>query len=183
MPPITKLWHCRLREGCTADSPAFLQVLSEIFELCSSYTNPDPASPPMHIMYQDINDPAKLLMITGYQSQELNTEADKAYASNYLPRMFEHVQHGWLKQLDADIASFSLEESLTVTYGLAPETWKLEQGAGGWDVWPQTAQARKNINQVQDLKEGLVWVQITPGSDGAAPKEGGKLQLRKVLGR
>ncbi|OKL61966.1 hypothetical protein UA08_02670 [Talaromyces atroroseus] len=192
MPPITKIWHCRLKEGQSAESPSFIQLLSEILEHCSSYTNPDPSSPQMHIMYQDVNDPAQLLMITGYPSQELNTEADIGYAKKYLHRLFEYVKHIWLKQLDCDIASLSLTESVTVTYGLNPEKWKSDAGAGGWDVWPQTEQAKKNFNGARTLGEPVqsedpIWVQVTRTTenknDSKYSAEEGNFRLRKVLGR
>ncbi|THD00343.1 hypothetical protein EYZ11_000236 [Aspergillus tanneri] len=59
---------------------------SDVFSLCASYTNPE-ISRPMHALYQDTTDPTALLMITGYPSQELNTEADAQYAQLYLPRL------------------------------------------------------------------------------------------------
>lgn len=186
MPPITKLWHCRLKEGKTTNDPLFIQLLSEILEYCSSYTNPDPNSPQMHIMYHDINDPSKLLMITGYPSQELNTEADEGYAKKYLSRLFEYVQHIWLKQLDCDIASLSLSESVTVTYGTNPEQWKADKAAGGWDVWPQTAQGQK-MSKGAAGEEDPVWVQVTDSlenrKESKFPADGGEFHLKRVLGR
>lgn len=195
MPPITKIWHCRLKDGHTTQSPSFIEVLTNILDLCASYTNPGrvESQPPMHAMYQDTNDPSQLLMITGYPSQELNTEADKRYAAKFLPRMFERVQHVRLKQLDADITTFPLagESSIiTLAYGPEPEGWKKNDSSssgGGWDVFAQTEQARKNRDNVVGLSEtvataGLDWVQVTPGSDESpAPKDGGKFTLQKIL--
>lgn len=193
MPPITKIWHCRLKDGHTTESPSFIEVLTNILSLCASYTNPDhsESQPPMHAMYQDTKDPSQLLMITGYPSQELNTEADKQYAAKFLPKMFEHVQHVWLKQLDADITTFPLagDSPVTLAYGPQPEGWKKKNGdgSGGWDVFALTEQARKNRDNVVGLSEsvsdaGLDWVQVTPGSDESpAPKDGGKFTLRKIL--
>jgi hypothetical protein len=190
MPPITKIWHCRLKAGHTVHPPSFIEVLTNILELCASYTNPDQqaSQPPMHVMYQNTSDPSQLVMITGYPSQELNTEADRQYAAKFLPKMFEHVQHVWLKQLDADITTFPLagESVITLAYGREPEGWKKDGSSGGWDVFAQSEQARKNRDNVVGLSEtvataGVDWVQVTPGSDESpAPKDGGKFTLQKI---
>jgi hypothetical protein len=62
-------------------------------------------------------------MTTGYPLQELNTEADTIYAGRFLSRLFEQVQHTWLKQLDMNIAETPLEENLIVAYRKEPSSW------------------------------------------------------------
>ncbi|KAJ5105298.1 hypothetical protein NUU61_002645 [Penicillium alfredii] len=193
MPPITKFWLSTLKDKKSTDSPEFTQLLADILTLCSSYTNPDTASPRMHALYQDINNPAQLVMITGYPSQELNTEADKFYAAKYLPRMFEHVQHVWLKQLDIDVTTLHLDDDrLVVTHGTAPSTWKDGKSPGGLDVWQKTRQALDNENgargvEILDNPVDADWLQVSTWDGGAQnaakPEAGGVFYPRKVMGR
>ncbi|KAJ5379044.1 hypothetical protein N7509_012163 [Penicillium cosmopolitanum] len=190
MPPITKFWLSTLKNEQSVNSPVFLQFISEILDFCASHSGPGSG---MHAFYQDINNPSRLFMITGYPSQELNTAADKIYAEEYLPRMFDYVQHVWLKQLDMDITTVRLDEKVVVAYGKNPSQWKDEKkGFGGWDVWPKTAQAEKNTqveggNQNFEIAADQVWVQISRLEDGSAdpaePTEGEKLYLHKVMSR
>lgn len=192
MPPITKFWHSTLKDGKSTESPDFAQILSEILELCSSYTNPDPASQQMHALYQDVNDPTQLLMISGYPSQELNTEADKVYAEKYLSRLFELVQHVWLKQLDIDVAMLPLDDKVVVTCGKSPSDWKNGKCPGGWDVWKKTRQASNNNDgaidaETRDNPDDGVWVQVSAWDEGvqniATPEDGRVFYLKKVIGR
>ncbi|CAI7669267.1 unnamed protein product [Penicillium pancosmium] len=172
MPPITKLWLSTLKNEQSVNSPGFLQLISEILDFCASHSGPESG---MHAFYQDINNASRLFMITGYPSQELNTTADNVYAAEYLPRMFDYVQH------------------VVVAYGKNPSQWKDEQkGIGGWDVWPKTVQAQKNAqveggNQNFEIAADQVWVQISRWEDGnadpAEPTEGEKLYLHKVMSR
>lgn len=194
MPPITKFWHCRLREGCTVDSPTFTQLFSQILDLCSSYTNPnsDPMLSPQHIFYQDINNPSQLLMITGYQSEQLMLEASEDYTHKFREKMFEQVQHIWIKQVDADVSSFhplqNEQRIITVTYGTAPQEWKNDESVGYWDVWPETEQAKADLYNartlgVKDDMDGSVWVQVSSGNESATPAKGGKFLLREIMRR
>jgi hypothetical protein len=101
------------------------------------------------------------MMITGYQSQELNTEADTVYASNYLPEMFKFVQHVWLRQSDLDVRVLPLDKELIIVTCGAEEGTQ-QGGVGGWDVWPATSQARAMKNASLEMREGdtkeRVWV-------------------------
>jgi hypothetical protein len=192
MPPITKFWHSTLKDDKSTNSSDFIQVLSEILELCSSYTNPDPASQQMHALYQDVNDQTQLLMITGYPSQELNAEADKVYAEKYLPRLFEHVQHVWLKQLDIDVTMLPLDDQLVVAFGKSPSDWKNGRCPGGWDVWKKTRQKLNHDNGARgvetfDNPDDGVWVQVSAwdkdAQNLATPEDGSVFYLKKVMGR
>lgn len=183
------------------NTPAFQSLITEIFDFYSSYTNPASGTPNMHFLYQDTKAPSRLLMITGYQSQNLNTEADKVYAERFLPRMFEFVQHGWLRQLDVDVKALPLEEWVTVACGKRPSEWRDSssgtgtvnlKGVGGWDVWPDTSQGRKNDNGergTRDLEEnqnGMIWVQVSRWGDGGVdiqPIDGEMMCFRKIMSR
>lgn len=132
-------------------------------------------------------------MITGYQSQELNTQADKVYAEKYLQKMFEHVQHVWLRQVDVDVSTLPIDrERVLVTCGEAPVEQSGAKGVGGWDVWQQTQQAKHNENGAQGVREGKsgeekVWVQVSAwdesGDESAEPATGETFRLRKIMGR
>ncbi|KAJ5110814.1 hypothetical protein N7532_001349 [Penicillium argentinense] len=193
MPPITKFWLSTLKDEQSVNSPAFLQLISEILDLCASHSGPESGMTHTHAFYQDINNPSRLFMITGYPSQELNIAADNVYAEKYLPRMFDYVQHVWLKQLDMDITTVPLDEKVVVAYGKNPSQWKDEKkGFGGWDVWLKTAQAKKNTqvergDQNVKIAADQVWVQVSRWEDGnadlAQPTEGEKLYLHKVMSR
>lgn len=74
--PILKIWHWTLKDEYSVEFLAFRKLISTLLEFCSSYTNPTSGSPPMHAWYLDREAPTRLYMITGYQSQELNMEAD-----------------------------------------------------------------------------------------------------------
>ncbi|KAL4890749.1 hypothetical protein BDV59DRAFT_183562 [Aspergillus ambiguus] len=194
MAPITKLWLCTIKDGKTITDPSFIQLLTDILKLCTSYTNPDTPSPHMHAFYQVVNKPSHLLMITGYPSQELNTEADKVYAEKYLPRLFEYVQHHWLRQLEVDVRQFPLDgERVIVTCDSGPGSGPVEgpmRGLGGWDIWKMTQQG-KHPGIVQGVRrdEGIgerVWVQILPWDEGyggglGREAEEGPLYLRKIM--
>lgn len=185
MPPLIKFWRCKFKDGHSVDSPGFRQLLIDIFDLTKSYTNPEYGAPPMHAMYQDTRNPSQLLMITGYPSQELNTEADTVYAQKYLPRMFEYVQHVWLKQLHLDIAQVQLEDYALVAIGENPTGWVGESGIGGWDIWPQTQQGL-NMPDLQKQESGI-WVHVSGwnGLDNASSDSASveKLYLRKIESR
>ncbi|KAJ5156387.1 hypothetical protein N7492_009190 [Penicillium capsulatum] len=145
----------------------------------------------MHVLYQDINSPSRLFMITGYPSQELNTQTDKIYAEKFLPSMFEFVRHVWLQQLDIDVTSLPLEEQVTLAYGANSSAWKDQNARGGWDVWPDTAQAPKNASGERGTRnlesEDRVWVQVSKWDDAnvqaVQPKDGESVQLRKITGK
>ena len=193
MPPIAKFWLSTLKDEQSVNSPAFLQLISEILDLCASYSGPESGMTHTHAFYQDINNPSRLFMITGYPSQELNIAADNVYAEEYLPRMFDYVQHVWLKQLDMDITTVPLDEKVVVAYGKNPSQWKDEKnGFGGWDVWLKTSQAQKKAqvergDQNFEIAADRVWVQVSRWEDGnadpAQPTEGEKLYLHKVMSR
>lgn len=191
MPPITKFWHCTLKDEQSINSPLFQKLVGDILDLTSSYTNSEGVTPLMHVLYQDINSPSRLFMITGYQSQELNTEADKVYAEKYLPSMFEYVQHVWLRQLDLDVTTLSLGEQMVLACGKNPSEWRDDKALGGWDVWPDTRQALKNTNGERGTRnledEDRVWVQVSQLEDGVAdsiqPTEGERTLLRKIAGK
>lgn len=191
MPPITKFWHCTLKDEQSINSPLFQKLVGDILDLTSSYPNPEGGTPLMHVLYQDINSPSRLFMITGYQSQELNTEADGVYAEKYLPSMFEYVQHIWLRQLDLDVTALSLGEQVVLACGKNPSAWKDDKALGGWDVWPDTRQAQKNTNSERGTRnledEHRVWVQVSRWEDGAVnsiqPTEGERILLQKIAGK
>jgi hypothetical protein len=194
MPPITKFWLCTLKDPESINAPEFQHLITELLEFCSSWTNPEPDAPPMHAFYQDTVDSARLVMMTGYQSQELNTEADKVYAERYSHRMFEFVQHKVLRQIDVDIHTLPIAEHVSMAYGKNPEQWREEDQAGGWDVWPQTRQAT-NDNGARGEKEIAMeederfWVQVSKWNggdsvlDSVQPVEGERLFLKKIASR
>ncbi|KAJ5584771.1 uncharacterized protein N7459_004571 [Penicillium hispanicum] len=175
----TLVWHCVLKDPQTADSAEFRSLLSEILAMIASYSNPDPTSPPMHVFYQDAHDPAQLVMITGYPSQELNTEADTVYARDFMPRLFQYVTHKSLRQLDKDIGTLPLQDNVLLVSGQEPGT----ERTGGWDVWPQTAQGRRILGEAADTEK--VWVQVTPWdghrTEEPQPTAREKFYLRKFV--
>jgi hypothetical protein len=193
MPPVTKLWLSVLKDPQSIDSPDFRELVSEILNLCSSYTNPEPSGPQMHVLYRNINNPSQLLMITGYQSQELNTQADAVYAEKLSPRMLQYVSHGWLRQLDIDVRALPLEENILVAYGKEPQEWvNHNKSIGGWDIWPETAQGRNIRGNASgednsNSDEERYWVQVTDwnghSEDTSQPINCEKLYLRKFVGR
>ncbi|KAE8316580.1 hypothetical protein BDV41DRAFT_528555 [Aspergillus transmontanensis] len=161
MPPITKLWLSRLKAKDCIESSEFTELLSQILTHCSSYTNPEsnPEQPPMHAFFHSVENPDQLLMITGYPSQEMNNAADGTYAKAFLPRMFELVQHRWLKQLDLDVCSLPLaDDDLVLQFRDAPAD--LGADHGGWDVWPETEQGikMKKAGKLGDVRK--TWVTI-----------------------
>lgn len=182
MPPITKIWLCTLKDPNATSAPEFQQLIHELLGFCASYTNPskDSALPPMHAFYQDTQDPAKLFMITGYPSQEMNTEADKLYAERYLPRMFGFVQHKALFQLDVDVQQLPLSGHVVVTAAKRPDEWKHESAFGAWDYWLTT----KGIT-VEETDR--VWLQIQDWDGSSAVAFGsqtvdGEVLLGKQIG-
>ncbi|KAE8148354.1 hypothetical protein BDV25DRAFT_141877 [Aspergillus avenaceus] len=195
MPPITKLWLCTLKEGKSLTDPALTQLLADILTLCTSYTNPNTLSP-MHAFYQVTNDPSHLFMITGYQCQELNTEADKAYAEKYLPRLFEYVRHQWLRQVEVDVREMPLDgDAVVCCSGPGSDSDShcnsVEgggKGVGGWDVWKMTQQG-KQAGVVQGVRGSepvgeRIWVQVSPweGSERVG-EEHETFYLRKIMSR
>lgn len=145
----------------------------------------------MHAFYQDTADPARLFMITGYQSQELNAEADKVYAEKYLHKMFEFVEHKMLRQIDVDINTLPIGKHVAVAYGKQAARWREEDQAGGWDVL-QMRQAKMNANEAHGERgeeDERVWVQISRWNgadsvlDSVQPLEGERLFLKKIASR
>lgn len=145
----------------------------------------------MHAFYQDTADPARLFMITGYQSQELNAEADKVYAEKYLHKMFEFVEHKMLRQIDVDINTLPIGKHVAVAYGKQAARWREEDQAGGWDVL-QMRQAQLNENEAHGERgeeDERVWVQISKWNgadsvlDSVQPLEGERLFLKKIASR
>jgi len=191
MPPITKFWLCTLKDPESINSPEFQHFITELLEFCSSYTNPEPGTPPMHAFYQDTADPARLFMITGYQSQELNTRADSVYVQKYLHKMFEFVQHKMLRRVGIDIHTLPIGEHVTVAYGKKAAQWKEDDEVGGWDDL-QTRQgtdedmARGKSDIAEDDR---VWVQVSKWNgadsvlDSVQPIEGERLFLKKIASR
>lgn len=188
MGPITKFWLCSLLPGHSVCDPDFRTLFAEVLQLCSSYTNPDPGTPEMHVLFQSVDNASQLMMITGYQSQELNTEADKVYATKYLREMFKFVQHVWLRQLDLDVRVLPLDKELIVVTCGAEEGTR-QGGVGGWDVWPATSQATAMKNASQEPREGdskeSVWVQVSeaPGAVIHDNTQNAQFVLKKIVGR
>jgi hypothetical protein len=207
MPPLTKFWLFTLKDP-SQDPSALTPLLTEILDLCSSFTNPhynatsaseNDTNAPTHAFYTITNKPNHMLMITGYPSQELNNEADKAYAEKYLPRLFEHVQHIWLRQIEVDINELplggegvvvSIEEGTSggegVDFGGV--------GKGGWDVWKKTRQGSEGDDILQGARKGevvgeRVWVHVhgrdgeEEGVDGSEVEGRSVFYLRKLVGR
>ncbi|PYH98012.1 hypothetical protein BO71DRAFT_395671 [Aspergillus ellipticus CBS 707.79] len=162
--PLIKLWHFTLLPTTTPTDPSLIALLTEITTFCATYTNPtsSPSAPETHAFYHDIQDPRKLVMITGYPTQEMNEEADRAYVEKYIGRMKELVKHEWLRQIELDVTSLGLGEDMVVACG--PE----EREVGGWDVWKGKPQG-----------EGKVWVMVKGGKE----LEGDGLILKKIVGR
>jgi hypothetical protein len=185
--PITKFWLFSLLPGRSVSDPSFKALFAEILQLCSAYTNPDAGTPEMHVLYQSVDDASQLMMITGYQSQELNTEADTVYATKYMSEMFKFVQHVWLRQLDLDVRDLPLDKEQIIVTCSTDE--RVQQGGvGGWDVWPAISQARANKNALQvqegDSKE-RVWIQVSEASQAVTGNntQTAQFMLKKILGR
>ncbi|OGM42640.1 hypothetical protein ABOM_008436 [Aspergillus bombycis] len=183
MPPITKLWLSIVKTRDCMDSSDFHDLLAQILSHCSSYTNPEsnPDLPPMHAFFQSVENPGILLMITGYPSQEINNAADKTYAATFLPRMFQVVEHKWLKQLDLDVRLLPLgDDDLTIQFRDTPLDPGTGQAIGGWDVWLETEQAirMREAGKVQDLPK--VWVGIGKKAEAELPLARDVIHIRKV---
>ena len=178
---MTKLWLSTLKDPKCASTPEFQQLITDLLDFCSSYTNPtkDADAPPMHAFFQDTQDPSKLFMITGYPSQEMNTEADDVYAERYLPRMFEFVQHKALYQIDVDVRTLPLKGHVLVAVGKNPAEWKDEKSIGAWDYWPETRGIK--VEETDKL-----WVQVQEwdgGSVGSSTPVGGEVMHLRNIGR
>jgi hypothetical protein len=176
--------------------------------LCSSFTNPhynatstpeNNNNAPTHAFYTITNKPNHMLMITGYPSQELNNEADKAYAEKYLPRLFEHVQHIWLRQIGVDINELPLGGkgvAVTVDEGTSggDRADLGGEGKGGWDVWKKTRQGSEGDDVVQGSRKGeaggeSTWVHVRKWDDQDEKVDGSEgegrsvFYVRKLVGR
>ncbi|KNG87663.1 hypothetical protein ANOM_004123 [Aspergillus nomiae NRRL 13137] len=163
MSPITKLWLSTAKTKDYMDSSGFHDLLAQILSHCSSYTNPEsnPELPPMHAFFQSVDNPDLLLMVTGYPSQEMNNAADDTYAATFLPRMFQFVEHKWLKQLDVDVSLLPLgNDNLTLQFCDTPVDTATGQVIGGWDVWPETEQGirMREAGKLEELRK--IWVGI-----------------------
>ncbi|KAE8356314.1 hypothetical protein BDV28DRAFT_145349 [Aspergillus coremiiformis] len=181
MSPITKLWLSILKTNDTITTPEFHNLLPEILTHCASYTNPtsDPNSPPMHAFFQNIDNPVQILMITGYPTQEMNTAADVTYAQKYLSRVFQLVEHGWLKQLDLDVRSLPLDsDEIVLRLCDAPQEPGTDGAVGAWDVWPQTEQGIR-MRQSGGFGEEKTWVEVSDGSQTGIAEV---LRFRKIEG-
>ncbi|KAE8419645.1 hypothetical protein BDV36DRAFT_293990 [Aspergillus pseudocaelatus] len=183
MPPITKIWLSTLKSKESIDPSEFTDLLCQILTHCSSYTNPDsnPKLPPMHALFRSVESPDNLLMITGYPSQDMNNEADRTYAEAFLPRMFEFVQHNWLKQLDLDVCSLPLgNDDLVLQIRDTPAGQGVDQVVGGWDVWPETEQGIR----MKEAERGPIemissrWLKNLVMSAVAPPAPSERLELR-----
>ncbi|KAL2828098.1 hypothetical protein BJY01DRAFT_255487 [Aspergillus pseudoustus] len=173
MPPLTKFWLCTLKDK-SPDVSTLTPLLSEILELCASFSNqsPNPTTDEApqsqtHAFYTVTNLPGHLLMITGYPSQALNDAADKAYAAKFLPRLFEHVQHVWLRQIELDVSELPIQgERAVVSVSSAEGSGSgIGEGKGGWDVWKKTRQGSEGGDGVQGARKGedgleKVWVHL-----------------------
>ncbi|KAL3446500.1 hypothetical protein BJX65DRAFT_279224 [Aspergillus insuetus] len=207
MPPLTKFWLFTLKDHSQPAS-TLTPLLTEILDLCSSFTNPhynatsapeNNTNAPTHAFYSITNKPNHMLMITGYPSQELNNEADKAYAEKYLPRLFEHVKHIWLRQIEVDITELPLGGEgvvVTVNKGIAGGDGVDfgGEGKGGWDVWKKTRQGSEGDDVVQGTRKGeavgeSVWVHVRgwngeeEGVDGCEVEGRSVFYLRKLVER
>lgn len=124
---ITRLWFFTLRPNTSFDDPAFLQLWTDVLELCASYTPaPGPSSSQIHVahlsqprpkrahhfLFQSVastsqtvealdSDPV-FVLISSYPSLALCTQADTAYASRFHAKMSQHVRHRALRQLDME---------------------------------------------------------------------------------
>ncbi|KAJ5703876.1 hypothetical protein N7493_011014 [Penicillium malachiteum] len=179
MPPMTKIWLCTLKDPSSISSPKFQQLITELLEFCASYTNPtgDNSALPMHSFFQDTREPSQLFMITGYPSQEMNTEADNIYAERYLPRMFELVQHKVLRQISVDVRTLPLRGDIVLTVGKNPDEWKDEKAIGNWDYWPETRGIK-----IEEADKVYVQVDAWNGESlqSGNPVEGEVVYLRQI---
>lgn len=127
---ITRLWFFTLRPNSSFDDPAFLQLWTNILELCASYTPaPGPSSSNVHVAHlsqprpkqahhflfqsaastssranQEQDSDSIFVLISSYPSFALCTQADTAYAQRFHAKMSEHVRHRALRQLDMEDA-------------------------------------------------------------------------------
>ncbi|KAL3466484.1 hypothetical protein BJX64DRAFT_250164 [Aspergillus heterothallicus] len=202
MPPLTKFWLCALKDPSQQPS-TLIPLLTEILELCASFTNPTGpdlstkgnSTPQTHAFYTVSNLPGHLMMITGYPSQELNNAADRAYAERFLPTLFEHVKHVWLRQIEIDVAELPVSGD-GVVVGISSGKGKEEKkGKGGWDVWKKTRQGAEGGDVVQGVRQGedeeeRFWVSVQCWDGEGAGLEtretererGSVFYLRKLVG-
>lgn len=121
---ITRLWFFTLRPNTSFDDPAFLQLWTDVLELCARYTPaPGPSSSQVHVAHlsqprpkrahhflfqsatsanrEQKSDPM-FVLISSYPSLALCTQADTAYAHSFHARISDHVRHRALRQLDME---------------------------------------------------------------------------------
>lgn len=127
---ITRLWFFTLTPNTSFDDPAFLQLWTNVLELCASYTPaPGPSSSHIHVAHlsqprpkqahhflfqsasstssqakQEQDSDSIFVLISSYPSLALCTQADTAYAQLFHAKMSEHVRHRALRQLDMEDA-------------------------------------------------------------------------------
>lgn len=129
---ITRLWFFTLKSNTSFDDPSFLQLWSDVLELCASYTPaPGPSSSQVHVAHLSQPRPKRahhflfqatasanqisqvnqkqgsdplFVLISSYPSLALCTQADTAYAHRYHSQMSDHVHHRALRQLDMEDA-------------------------------------------------------------------------------
>ncbi|KIA75729.1 hypothetical protein HK57_00464 [Aspergillus ustus] len=207
MPPLTKFWLCTLKDK-SQNVSTLTPLLSKILELCASFSNQAPKSSTTtgdesehnagphsqsHAFYTVTNLPGHLLMITGYPSQELNDAADSAYAAKFLPRLFERVQHVWLRQIEVDVSELPVRgERVVVSVSSAEEEGSGsgngvgEEGKGGWDVWKRTRQGSEGGDGVQGARKGedgleKVWVHVNSWNGEGQRQQDGDQEGRSVF--
>ncbi|KAL3452716.1 hypothetical protein BJX65DRAFT_302625 [Aspergillus insuetus] len=172
MPALTKFWLTRVKDPKTFSDPTFLSLLRDAASFCATYTNSkgDPSVPTMHAFYRvtNTNSPSDLLlMVSGYPSQELNEEVHNAYMPQYGARMFEYVEHVWLRQIELVSSELPLVERVAISCTTGTEGKKGQ--VGGWDIWEQTPEAQVIISAQGGRKDETaaerVWIGVEPWLD------------------
>ncbi|KAL2783385.1 hypothetical protein BJX66DRAFT_318606 [Aspergillus keveii] len=150
MAPLTKFWLTKVKDPKTFSDQAFLSLLRYATSFCATYTNPNnvPSVPTMHAFYHvtNANGPSEhLLMVSGYPSQELNEQVHNVYMPQYGARMFEYVEHVWLRQIELVSSELPLVNRLLISC-ITGREGKKEGHVGGWDIWEQTPEAQAIIS-------------------------------------
>lgn len=98
---LTKIWIFSIKSPHTASSESFTSLWKEVLQFCRAHAPPDAN----HGLWQDMSDTSRVVMLSGYPSQEATDSADAEYVKTYGPRMAEIVSHIALYQLAADMGS------------------------------------------------------------------------------
>jgi hypothetical protein len=190
MPPITKLWHMKVKESTCTHSSDFKEIWTKVLDFCEKMSGPEFSG---HTLWQDEQILRYIVFISGFPSQESADASDAAaIKANMSKDILSLVEHKAIFQLAWDV-SFDLPIWYLKAEFLAIEvfTTKGKGGSSEEDLEKEVRDLERDVREVNELlvKEKAchycvsgwdIWPHVVRQKQGLPPKKGAERKFIRI---